>query len=117
MYTFGVLNPFVIPIQSKAVSYSKYRSKLHVKAIKLAFSLKRVVADNGPLQISTGSLLLAFNLNAVWSSDQIKVILVRWKNQIVDSENSNYRLMFVLYNTNKLLVPIETGFIRKDEMA
>jgi len=115
-YASRMMVPFIKPIWNIADPNSKRGFNLFVKANKPAFGTNGNVTDPGLLRFSAGSLLLPVGLNAVLSTSNLIVINVNWKNKMVGSRSSD-RLMVVFYNTHELLVPVETGFTRKDEQA
>jgi len=115
-YASRMMVPFIKPIWNIAEPNSKRGFNQFVKANKPAFGTNGTVFDPGLLRFSAGSLLLPVGLNAVLSTSNLIVINVNWKNKMVGSRSSD-RLMVVFYNTHELLVPVETGFTRKDEQA
>jgi len=116
-YASRMMVPFIKPIWNIAEPNSKRGFNQFVKANKPAFGTNGNVIDPGLLRFSAGSLPLPAGLNAILSTLQSKIIAVNWKNQIAGSAVSNDRLMVVFYNTHELLVPVETGFTRKDEQT
>jgi len=116
-YASGMMNSFVRPIWNKSGTDTISGFNLFVKANKPAFGAKGRVEDPCMLRFSTGSLPLPSDMKVVMSAEGTNVITVTWKNQINNPERSLDQLMVVFYNTIKLMNPVQTTFIRKDEQA
>ncbi|HZK95948.1 MAG TPA: hypothetical protein VFC67_17235 [Prolixibacteraceae bacterium] len=109
--------PFIKPIWNKAVPDSTSRFNQFVKANKPAFGKNGTMNDPGLLRFSVGSLPLPADLTAISSSEQSNRADVSWENQKNDMVRNDDHLMAVFYNVHHLIVPIKTGFTRKDEKA
>src|SRR5665647_331060 len=116
-YASSMMVPFIKPIWNKSITNSTSGFNQFVKANKPAFGKNGTVNDPGLLRFSIGPLPLPADLNAILSAEQSNIITISWKNQISDLVRNDDHLMAVFYNVHPLIVPIETGFIRKDEQA
>jgi hypothetical protein len=116
-YASRMMRPFIKPIWNKASVGLMSGFNLFVKANKPAFGMDGVMTDPGLLRFSTGPLPLPKNLEAVLSAEQPMVVNVNWINQITNYLRKHDQLMFVLYNGSEPILPVETGFKRKEEHA
>ena len=64
-----------------------------------------------------GGYPFSVTAKVILSSEQSNIITVSWKNQISDLVRNDDHLMVVFYNVHHLILPIETEFTRKDELA
>lgn len=116
-YASRRMKTFVKPIWNLVGTNTMSGCNLFVKANKPAFDVHGVLAYPGLLRFSTGTLPLPPDLVVVMKPEQSGVIAVSWKNQIANRMRGFDQLMVVFYDSNELMQPIQTTFLRKDEQA